>query len=371
MKYQDDEKKVEVSVEGYESKDFYTEGRAFRDLYATDEKINKPAIYVGVFSLIVFGILSIIVFNVQFDVYRQIIMYYFLFVSVSLCLFAFSCCFFTLKPKGRDRFKYLKWFMWLLSLVAITLAFLPYVILNWVAGRLKLQRLFQHLDKYAFAIGTSTVIVVLMISFWNKVLPCWCLYTVYGPYIQLVFIIFSFLLGKPLSYYILKRAFWIDERYNKIIYDKKIIEIIKKDLDTYFYALGSFIILIIKQMGIISDNSIIALGIAIWSLLESVISRRQNRDIIDDNKELLEKLDEAQKNQKEMKQNILDILVDLKNVQDKNRKNEELILIEKKEIHKLKTTLKSNNCNTRKYGNPMCDGYIAFCWRSKAPHKKV
>lgn len=133
------------------------------DLYGCEEEANKSAIYVGTFFSIVFALLLFVLSHLnKSDIWLNICIAYFIFISFSLSFFAFSSYFFQ-KNKNMNKLKRLKWFTFIFSLIFIAISFLPITVLSFLSERIKFTNFFKYMEVYFITFFVSLLISLLII----------------------------------------------------------------------------------------------------------------------------------------------------------------------------------------------------------------
>lgn len=135
------------------------------DLYGREEKPNKTAIYVGIFFSITFAILIFILSHINnANMWLNIYIGYFIFLSFSLSFFAFTSYFFQ-KKKNMNKFKKVKIFVLLFTLILISISFLPVTLLSILSQKIKFTNFFKHIEIYLITFFVSLLISLLVIPY--------------------------------------------------------------------------------------------------------------------------------------------------------------------------------------------------------------
>lgn len=133
------------------------------DLYGSEEKPNKPAIYVGIFFSVIFTVLLIVLFSCEnTNNGLEVCLVYFAYLSFSLLSFAFSSYFFQ-KKKNMNKFKRWKSFAFILSIIFILIALFPITLLSIVSEKIKFTTFLKYMDIYFITMFIPLIISVLVI----------------------------------------------------------------------------------------------------------------------------------------------------------------------------------------------------------------
>ena len=133
------------------------------NLYGSEEKPHKSAIYIGILFSIIFSILLFVLYSLNIaDKNLRICLAYLIFLSFSLSFFAFSSFFFQ-KKKNMNKFKRLKSFAFIFSLILISIALLPITLLSIVSEKIKFTFFFKHLEICCITLFMPLVISLLIV----------------------------------------------------------------------------------------------------------------------------------------------------------------------------------------------------------------
>lgn len=133
------------------------------DLYGSEEKPKKSARNISIIFLVIFAILLFLLHHLNnMNIWFYICLKYFSFVSFSLSIFAFSSYVFQ-KKKNMNKFKKLKLFTFISSLICISLSFLPITLLSLLSIKIKFTNFFKHMEIYFITFFMSLIISMLII----------------------------------------------------------------------------------------------------------------------------------------------------------------------------------------------------------------
>lgn len=140
-------------------------GNTIDDLYGSEEKPNKTAIYVGIFFSALFTLLLLIFLlcdNTEHSL--KIYLGYFIFSSFSLSFFAYSS-YFLQKKRNMNKFEYLKKLSFILSIFFIIIAMFPITLLSIISEKVKFNCFFKHMDKYLITSFVPLLISLLIVPY--------------------------------------------------------------------------------------------------------------------------------------------------------------------------------------------------------------
>lgn len=201
-----------------------------KDFYGSEEKENKDAVVLAIIFFFISLALLMVAKNPGMDNITRFLLIYLILFLWSVSLFSASSYFF-FKKKNKEKYKSMKYVVFIISLIFFTLCFIPITFIAFLTGKIKFDYFLPNAEKYLIVIFLPMIFMLfvgVMIYFFSSRIEWLNAYTVSA--------LSSFLLWMWSSRFLL----WLGKNRLKA----EVYASIKKDLYVIIFAIITLVTII-------------------------------------------------------------------------------------------------------------------------------